>query len=87
MSTSMEACRISPPTSRTPLHHNAAQWAETSSHVPKIQLSTIPTVILEKVVQYFHYKARYDQVARRPKFDIPLEIVTQVLLAANFLDT
>ncbi len=55
--------------------------------MPKIQLSTIPTVILEKVVQYFHYKARYDQVARRPKFDIPLEIVTQVLLAANFLDT
>jgi transcription elongation factor B subunit 1 len=55
--------------------------------VPKILLSSISTPILEKVIQYFHYKKRYDGVARRPKFDVPLELATQVLLAANFLDT
>jgi hypothetical protein len=65
----------------------AARWAETTSQVPTIHLNSIPTNILEKVIQYFHYKQRYDHVAKRPKFDIPLDIVTQVLLAANFLDT
>jgi hypothetical protein len=65
----------------------AAKWAEGKSPVITIHLSTISSPILEKVIQYFYYKKRWDGVAKRPKFEIPLESVTQVLMAANFLDT
>jgi len=43
--------------------------------------------ILEKVIQYLHYKARYTNSTQRiPEFPIEPEIALELLMAASFLD-
>eukprot|EP01100_Stratorugosa_tubuloviscum_P001835 TRINITY_DN1416_c1_g2_i1.p1 TRINITY_DN1416_c1_g2~~TRINITY_DN1416_c1_g2_i1.p1 ORF type:complete len:124 (-),score=51.27 TRINITY_DN1416_c1_g2_i1:102-419(-) len=52
-----------------------------------IPLREISTPILEKVIQYFYYKLRYnDQTSEIPEFQIEPESVLDVLLAANYLE-
>src|SRR5260370_17907162 len=64
------------------------QWAEQSSPLPTIQFESISTGVLEKVIQYWYYKKRYDGTAGPvPKFQFDQETIVKVLLAANFLDT
>lgn len=66
--------------------NSPAKWKETTDKIPKIVLQNIDTATLEKVIQYFYYKHRWDGHAKRPKFDIELHEVIKLLLAANFLD-
>mmetsp|Transcript_24582 Transcript_24582/g.49826 ORF Transcript_24582/g.49826 Transcript_24582/m.49826 type:complete len:101 (-) Transcript_24582:412-714(-) len=47
----------------------------------------ISTRILEKVVEYFHYKVRWSHSSEVPEFKIEPEIALELLMAANFLDT
>ncbi len=71
--------------------HSGSVWAEQASNpLPTIQFETISSVILEKVIQYWYYKQRYDgsdSTQPIPKFEIDMNNVVKVLLAANFLDT
>lgn len=55
---------------------------------PEIQPS-----VMEKVIQYFHYKFKYQQLLERdmikisqvPKFDLEPEMALDVLIAASYL--
>lgn len=38
------------------------QWGETVGPMPTVRFENISTPILQKVIQYFYYKARYDNV-------------------------
>jgi len=52
-----------------------------------IRFPEITTHILEKVLQYMHYKVRYsDSNARIPEFQIEPEIALELLVASSFLD-
>jgi len=55
---------------------------ENTVHFPEIS-----TPILEKVVEYFHYKVRYSHSSEMPEFKIEPEVALELLMAANFLDT
>ena len=65
-------------------------WGETSGPgLPSMTFKNISTPILERVIQYFYYKATYDNVEISepvPKFDMELEHVLPLMLAAHFLD-
>lgn len=64
------------------------QWAEQSGPLPTVHFESIATPVLEKVIQYFYFKRRYDgQPPPIPAFPIDMDNVVKVLLAANFLDT
>jgi len=53
----------------------------------EIKFPEIDTAILEKVIQYFHYKMRYtNSHVRVPEFHIEPEIALELLMAANYLD-
>ena len=57
------------------------------SQESKISFPDISTLILEKVVQYLHYKARYQNSTQRiPDFVIEPEIALELLVASNYLD-
>eukprot|EP01035_Chromulina_nebulosa_P018860 gene18860-24645_t len=61
-----------------------SQFAENRGEV---RFPEIPGMILEKVIQYLHYKVRYtNSVMRIPEFDIEPEIALELLLASNYLD-
>eukprot|EP00474_Spongospora_subterranea_P000506 CRZ00964.1 hypothetical protein [Spongospora subterranea] len=65
------------------------QWGETVGPVPSITFENINTSILQKVIQYFYYKARYDQVGADvtiPDFEIKMEYALPLILSAHFLD-
>mmetsp|Transcript_16300 Transcript_16300/g.40167 ORF Transcript_16300/g.40167 Transcript_16300/m.40167 type:complete len:112 (-) Transcript_16300:165-500(-) len=64
------------------------QWKENTGPIPTIQFESISSPILEKVIQYFHYKKQYDNT-KGPveKFDIEIDHIIPLLVAANFLDT
>lgn len=52
-----------------------------------IRFPDISTHILEKVLQYMHYKVRYsDSNTRIPEFTIEPEIALELLVASSFLD-
>eukprot|EP00523_Entomoneis_sp_CCMP467_P002671 CAMPEP_0168752336 /NCGR_PEP_ID=MMETSP0724-20121128/18330_1 /TAXON_ID=265536 /ORGANISM="Amphiprora sp., Strain CCMP467" /LENGTH=105 /DNA_ID=CAMNT_0008800575 /DNA_START=37 /DNA_END=354 /DNA_ORIENTATION=+ len=52
-----------------------------------IQLPDISGYILEKVVQYLHYKAQYSNSdSRIPEFPIEPELALELLIAAKYLD-
>mmetsp|Transcript_8201 Transcript_8201/g.23351 ORF Transcript_8201/g.23351 Transcript_8201/m.23351 type:complete len:105 (-) Transcript_8201:87-401(-) len=62
----------------------SGQFVESGGEITFKELST---PILEKVIQYLHYKVRYtnsDTVI--PEFKIEPEMVMELLMAANFLD-
>jgi transcription elongation factor B subunit 1 len=43
--------------------------------------------VLEKVIQYLHYKVRYSEsTAKIPEFKIEPEIALELLVASNYLD-
>eukprot|EP00816_Leptocylindrus_hargravesii_P008344 CAMPEP_0196811740 /NCGR_PEP_ID=MMETSP1362-20130617/20033_1 /TAXON_ID=163516 /ORGANISM="Leptocylindrus danicus, Strain CCMP1856" /LENGTH=102 /DNA_ID=CAMNT_0042187119 /DNA_START=43 /DNA_END=351 /DNA_ORIENTATION=+ len=57
------------------------------SQESKITFPDINTQILEKVVEYLHYKVKYtDSTTRIPDFVIEPEIALELLVAANYLD-
>mmetsp|Transcript_8200 Transcript_8200/g.23349 ORF Transcript_8200/g.23349 Transcript_8200/m.23349 type:complete len:149 (-) Transcript_8200:87-533(-) len=67
-----------------PTHLPHIQFVESGGEITFKELST---PILEKVIQYLHYKVRYtnsDTVI--PEFKIEPEMVMELLMAANFLD-
>jgi transcription elongation factor B subunit 1 len=53
----------------------------------EIEFPEIQGAILEKVIQYLHYKVKH-QGSRNPipEFPIPPEIALELLMAANYLD-
>jgi transcription elongation factor B subunit 1 len=52
-----------------------------------VRLPDISGPILEKVVQYMHYKTEHaDSVGRLPEFAIEPEIALELLVAANYLN-
>jgi len=62
----------------------SGQFAESRGEV---RFPEIPGAILEKVIQYMHYKVRYtNSVTRVPEFDIEPELSLELLMAANYLD-
>jgi transcription elongation factor B subunit 1 len=68
--------------------HISGKWRETAGAIPTIEFEAISTPVLEKVIQYFYYKRKYDHTPPPiPAFKISLEEVVALLLAANFLDT
>ncbi|GBG31385.1 Elongin-C [Hondaea fermentalgiana] len=53
----------------------------------EIRFPEISTKVLEKVVQYLHYKQKYTNSSQPiPEFDIDPEMVADLLMAANFLN-
>jgi len=53
----------------------------------EVRFPEIPGVILEKVIQYMHYKVRYANSTQRiPNFNIEPEISMELLMAASYLD-
>jgi len=61
--------------------------AYSESKENRITFEEISTPILEKVIEYFHYKVRYSHSSEMPEFKIEPEIALELLMAANFLDT
>eukprot|EP00698_Gefionella_okellyi_P006923 TRINITY_DN1674_c0_g1_i1.p3 TRINITY_DN1674_c0_g1~~TRINITY_DN1674_c0_g1_i1.p3 ORF type:complete len:101 (-),score=22.35 TRINITY_DN1674_c0_g1_i1:931-1233(-) len=54
----------------------------------EIRFAEITGPILEKVIQYFYFKLKYNNAtADIPEFNIEPEIALELLMAANFLDT
>jgi len=54
----------------------------------EIKFQDISTPILEKVIQYFYFKLKYNNATMEiPEFTIDPEIALELLMAANFLDT
>jgi elongin-C len=52
-----------------------------------IRFPDIAGYVLERVVQYFHYKAQHSNSSNRlPTFNIEPEIALELLLAAKYLD-
>lgn len=52
-----------------------------------IRFPDIASHILEKVVQYLHYKAQHSQsTSRIPEFIIEPEVALELLIAAKYLD-
>ena len=61
------------------------QFREAQDNV--IRFPEIPGSILERVVQYLHYKFQYsDSTIRIPEFPIEPEIALELLIAAKYLD-
>jgi len=63
----------------------AAHFSESKENT--VTFPEISTRILEKVVEYFHYKVRWSHSSEVPEFKIEPEIALELLMAANFLDT
>lgn len=52
-----------------------------------IHLPEITTSILERVVRYMHYKAKYSNARERiPEFTIEPEFALELLIASKYLD-
>mmetsp|Transcript_42577 Transcript_42577/g.99060 ORF Transcript_42577/g.99060 Transcript_42577/m.99060 type:complete len:101 (-) Transcript_42577:108-410(-) len=62
-----------------------ASYAESKENT--VTFPEISTPILDRVVDYFHYKVRYSHMSEMPEFRIEPEIALELLMAANFLDT
>ena len=62
----------------------SGQFAESRGEV---RFPEIPSVILEKVIQYLYYKVRYtNSVMRVPEFVVEPEYALDMLMASNYLD-
>jgi hypothetical protein len=53
-----------------------------------IDFPDITSAVLEKVIEYWHYKVKYQssQGAKLPEFHIPPELALQVLIASDYLE-
>eukprot|EP00743_Colponemidia_sp_Colp-15_P005424 GILK01005830.1.p1 GENE.GILK01005830.1~~GILK01005830.1.p1 ORF type:complete len:116 (+),score=15.87 GILK01005830.1:47-349(+) len=62
------------------------QFSETQ--LGEVRFPEISAPLLEKVIQYFHYKHRYtNSDTPIPEFKIEPESALELLMAANYLDT
>lgn len=62
----------------------AGQFAESRG---EISFPEIPSIIMEKLIQYLHYKVRYTNATYRiPEFQIDPEIALELLIASGYLD-
>jgi transcription elongation factor B subunit 1 len=53
----------------------------------EIEFPEISTPVLEKVLQYCHYKLKYNaSKVPVPDFAIPPDMALELLMAANYLD-
>lgn len=53
----------------------------------EIRFPEIRTAVLERVVQYFHFKIKYtNSKVPIPEFHIPPELALDTMMTANFLD-
>eukprot|EP00995_Heteronema_vittatum_P013028 NODE_907_length_1142_cov_37.551693_g627_i0.p9 GENE.NODE_907_length_1142_cov_37.551693_g627_i0~~NODE_907_length_1142_cov_37.551693_g627_i0.p9 ORF type:complete len:64 (+),score=32.86 NODE_907_length_1142_cov_37.551693_g627_i0:34-225(+) len=53
-----------------------------------VQLASVDARVLEKAVQYFHYKHRYEtDPDNRPPFQVPPEMALDLMLVAHYLET
>ena len=67
-----------------PTHSPAGAFKEGKG---EIELPEISTVVLEKVLQYFHYKVKHHgSKTPIPEFSVPPELALQVLIAADYLE-
>ncbi len=63
------------------------KWKETSGDMPTIHFQEINSKVLERVIEYFGYKRRYENTAPPiPKFDVSFDDAISLLMAAHFLD-
>lgn len=63
-------------------------WRDSNGPMPHIMFETIQSVHLEKMIQYFMYKKRYDQTPPPlPPFKVEIDSAVMLLLASHFLDT
>jgi transcription elongation factor B subunit 1 len=52
-----------------------------------VELPDISTAVLEKVIEYWHYKVKHQGATKTlPEFHIPPELALQVLIAADYLE-
>jgi transcription elongation factor B subunit 1 len=65
------------------VHVCAGEFVESDG---EIRLTEITTPVLEKVIEYFYYKLRYDNAQEIPEFPIDKDIAIPLLVAANFLN-
>lgn len=62
----------------------SGQFAESRG---ELSFPEIPGIILEKAIQYMHYKIRYtNSVSRIPEFPVEPEIALELLIASGYLD-
>lgn len=62
-------------------------WKETAGPIPTIRFPEIDTKTLEKIIQYFQYKKRFENTpGPHPLFPIDSETVIGLSMAANYLD-
>mmetsp|Transcript_20143 Transcript_20143/g.56949 ORF Transcript_20143/g.56949 Transcript_20143/m.56949 type:complete len:103 (+) Transcript_20143:75-383(+) len=53
----------------------------------EVRFPEIRTAVLEKVIQYFHFKLKYtNSKVPIPEFSIPPELALDIMMASNFLD-
>eukprot|EP01086_Lenisia_limosa_P005659 TRINITY_DN2291_c0_g1_i1.p1 TRINITY_DN2291_c0_g1~~TRINITY_DN2291_c0_g1_i1.p1 ORF type:complete len:100 (-),score=26.52 TRINITY_DN2291_c0_g1_i1:51-350(-) len=52
----------------------------------KVTLDTISTRVLEYIIKYFFFRKNYSENPESTNFQIPDDIVMDVLVAANYLD-
>eukprot|EP00699_Malawimonas_sp_californiana_P001321 EC715331.1.p1 GENE.EC715331.1~~EC715331.1.p1 ORF type:complete len:114 (+),score=24.62 EC715331.1:27-344(+) len=72
-------------TIKSMLSSTGGTFAESSG---EIRFQEINGQILEKVIEYFYYKLKYNNATSDvPEFPIQPEIAMSLLEAANFLDT
>ena len=62
----------------------AGQFAESRG---EISFPEIPSIIMEKLIQYLYYKVRYTNASYRiPEFQVDPEIALELLIASGYLD-
>ena len=60
------------------------QFAESRG---EISFPEIPSIIMEKLIQYLYYKVRYTNATYRiPEFKVEPEIALELLIASGYLD-
>ncbi|ODV62593.1 elongin C [Ascoidea rubescens DSM 1968] len=53
----------------------------------QIQLPDIDSQLMDVIVEYMYYNLKYkDDPSKAPKFDIPIEMLLEVLVAADYLN-
>mmetsp|Transcript_19466 Transcript_19466/g.49875 ORF Transcript_19466/g.49875 Transcript_19466/m.49875 type:complete len:107 (+) Transcript_19466:96-416(+) len=61
----------------------------TEKQMGEVSFPEISGDVLEKVLEYFHYKLRYTNVSSAeevPEFDITPQVALPLLMAANYLE-
>ncbi|KAF7559106.1 hypothetical protein G7046_g5053 [Stylonectria norvegica] len=67
----------------TPLTQSAGQFAEAQD--ARCVFQEMSAIVLDKVIEYFHYWYRYRNSQDVPDMDIPVELCLELLAAADYL--